>query len=1018
MDEPPNLVQSQHASFLLINIRSMNPSATSSCNYKYKELESLIAESCSDVPVKFVAITETWLQDHIRDAQLYIEGFNISRCDRGNRGGGGVLLYSHRNYLLSEECKKYDDSYCLALFVKFSCLKLGVCVVYRPPDAPKEKFQGALKFVQKCIEDLDGTFQVSVVGDFNFPDIDWQTERVLSGQTVQSQDSAHDFLRFLNSNFMNQYVDRPTRDSNILDLFCTDNPSLVQSLSVSPAELSDHSLVSVLISIPVTELDSIQIGRAMDDGFASLDFSKADYAGISEVIGSVDWNYLEGQHCLQDYPSVFTKKLLEICRQFVPIKNKRSNSGLSRRPREVNALRRRRKRIQRKILLLGEQTDGPRYADLQRKILDLNLKIRDAYQRELDRKENVVIEKIKLNPKVFYSYAKSHSVVRSDIAMLRDEEGSLLVQPQQIAAALQRHFSSVYSDPNSEAVEPPQFDTPQIEHEMRDFDLDFTVEDVEAAIKELKSNSAPGADGVPAVLLKNCAHALSIPLTSMWRRSLREGVVPEFYKMSLVSPLHKKGDKITPGNYRPVSLTSHIVKVFERVLKKILVNYFESNFLISSNQHGFRSGRSTLTQLLAHVDDILTGWCKGLDSDCIYLDYAKAFDKVDHALLVRKLECYSVHPVVLKWIGSFLSERKQTVVVNGIRSSEEPVLSGVPQGSVLGPILFIVFINDLGSVVTHESTVRFFADDTRISRHIACVSDHDALQDDVLSIIGWAKRNNMQLHEQKFELLVHRADPTSSLDCMPFTSELYSYEVSEEVLLSPMTELRDLGVRVSADLSWKSHISSVVSKGRSFAAWVLSVFRSREPEVMMTLYKTYVRSQLEYCSLLWHPQSIEDINVIEGVQRTFTSRIAGMGHMNYWERLKVLNLMSLQRRRERFIVITMWKLCNGFVPNDLKIQFRPIDRTGIKAKLPRYPRGCRSRVLTQYDASFAYIGPKLWNVLPKELNMVGELGKFKSRLTKFLLSLPDKPPVQGYVRANDNSLVDVVPLHLAGRLGL
>ena len=121
----------------------------------------------------------------------------------------------------------------------------------------------------------------------------------------------------------------------------------------------------------------------------------------------------------------------------------------------MNALRRRRKRIQRKILLLGEQTDGPRYADLQRKILDLNLKIRDAYQRELDRKENVVIEKIKLNPKVFYSYAKSHSVVRSDIAMLRDEEGSMLVQPQQIAAALQRHFSSVYSDPNSEAVEPP-----------------------------------------------------------------------------------------------------------------------------------------------------------------------------------------------------------------------------------------------------------------------------------------------------------------------------------------------------------------------------------------------------------------------------------------------------------------------------------------------------------------------------------------------------------------------------------
>ena len=193
---------------------------------------------------------------------------------------------------------------------------------------------------------------------------------------------------------------------------------------------------------------------------------------------------------------------------------------------------------------------------------------------------------------------------------------------------------------------------------MTDEVLDFTTEDVETAIKELKNGSASGPDGVPAVLLKNCSQALAGPLASMWRRSFREGVVPAFYKMSLVSPLHKKGDKITPGNYRPVSLTSHIVK-------KILIKFLETNLLISSNQHGFRSGRSTLTQLLAHVNDVLTGWCSGIDSDCIYLDYAKAFDKVDHALLIKKLELYSINPILLKWIESFLMQRKQCVVVNG-----------------------------------------------------------------------------------------------------------------------------------------------------------------------------------------------------------------------------------------------------------------------------------------------------------------------------------------------------------------
>ena len=218
--------------------------------------------------------------------------------------------------------------------------------------------------------------------------------------------------------------------------------------------------------------------------------------------------------------------------------------------------------------------------------------------------------------------------------------------------------------------------------------------------------------------------------------------------------------------------------------------------------------------------------------------------------------------------------------MNGCRSSENPVISGVPQGSVLGPVLFVMFINDLEGVVTRNSTVRFFADDTRISKHIDSIEDHYALQEDLNSILEWARRNNMQLHEQKFELLVHRSGPATGLESLPFTSHLYTYEVSEDVLVSPTNELKDLGVRISPDLSWKSQIRSVVSKGRSVSAWVLSVFRSRETEVMMTLYKTYVRSQLEYCSILWHPQTIEDIESIEGVQRSFTSKIVGLSDKN------------------------------------------------------------------------------------------------------------------------------------------
>ena len=173
---------------------------------------ALIADSCSDVPAKFIAITETWLQDYIKDAPLTTEGFNIARCDRGDRVGGSVLLYSYQNYPSSEKKReKYDESYCLGLFVRLSSLKLGFFVAYHPSEAPTDKFQGVLTFFQKCMEEkLDRPFQVSLVEDFNFPDMQWHTERVLSGQSFQSQDSAHEFLRFFYSNFMNQYVDKPT----------------------------------------------------------------------------------------------------------------------------------------------------------------------------------------------------------------------------------------------------------------------------------------------------------------------------------------------------------------------------------------------------------------------------------------------------------------------------------------------------------------------------------------------------------------------------------------------------------------------------------------------------------------------------------------------------------------------------------------------------------------------------------------------------------------------------------------
>ena len=219
-----------------------------------------------------------------------------------------------------------------------------------------------------------------------------------------------------------------------------------------------------------------------------------------------------------------------------------------------------------------------------------------------------------------------------------------------------------------------------------------------------------------------------------------------------------------------------MVKVYERVIRKKLLNYLEiNNLIICSKQHGFRFGRSCLTQLLHHFDDVLDSLTNNTDFDSIYLDYAKAFDKVDHKLLLRKLQLYGIHPKMIKWIESFLSDRKQAVVVDGHLSILALIISGLPQGTVLGPILFLIFINDIEHCIMH-SIIRCFADDTRIS--IAIKSEHDVklLQKDLKNVIDWSVRNNMALHKDKFEyictiFICHKFNHQYVLSELPFVVE-------------------------------------------------------------------------------------------------------------------------------------------------------------------------------------------------------------------------------------------------------
>ena len=333
-------------------------------------------------------------------------------------------------------------------------------------------------------------------------------------------------------------------------------------------------------------------------------------------------------------------------------------------------------------------------------------------------------------------------------------------------------------------------------------------------------NSAPGFDGFPAILLKKCKEELCAPLTYIWKESLREGSIPSTLKTAIITPIHKGGSKFSPERYRPVALTSHLIKIFEKIIKKKLVSFFEEYNLFNPGQHGFRKGRSCLSQLLIHFEDLLNIVGRGENADVIYLDFSKAFDKVDFNILLQKLSRLGVGGTTYRWIEQFLTNRRQCVAVNGFISAFVEVLSGVPQGSVLGPLLFLVMMKDIDEDTIH-AIIKSFADDTRAMLGIQSKNDMVNLQTDLNTIYEWAELNNLQFNDLKFELMQY-GDNEGLKDS-------HQYLSSSQVPLEASETVKDLGVLMSHDFSFRPHIDKIIGDAKSLAAWVSRTFKSKYP---------------------------------------------------------------------------------------------------------------------------------------------------------------------------------------------
>ena len=331
-------------------------------------------------------------------------------------------------------------------------------------------------------------------------------------------------------------------------------------------------------------------------------------------------------------------------------------------------------------------------------------------------------------------------------------------------------------------------------------EITLSFNEVRDCLFILDPSKATGPDGISAHILIECSEQVAPSLCSLFNHSLRTGRFPSEWKSADVIPVHKKNLLEPAENYRPISLLPIVSKVMERCVCNRLYSHVSQS--ITSLQHGFMCSRSCSLQLLSVLHSIGEALNKNKQTDILYLDFAKAFDAVDHVILVEKLKWYGVTGQLLDWFSDYLKDRSQRVVIDGTASERLPVTSGVPQGSLVGPLLFVIFINDLPDVIHEQTSTALYADDTKLHRTILSVKDCAILQQDLTSLNTWSHESNMKFNASKCKVLTIMRKKT------PVNHEYHLGEVN----IQRVQQEKDLGVTITKNLTWDSHVMRVVLK--------------------------------------------------------------------------------------------------------------------------------------------------------------------------------------------------------------
>lgn len=906
-----------------------------------------------------IAFTETWLNSDIGSSELFNDKYVVYRTDRKydvlacSRGGGVLVALKSglSSYLICGGSNpNFEDVW---VRVSFECAVIIIGIIYIPPNSQLSVFEDLVSTMENIRRNYKNA-KLMVIGDFNLPNVEWVMEdghltpAALGSGTDEFLLTSMYYLELQQLNHIKNSLNRT------LDLiFCDD-------FDVLSVVRSDNCICSLDVFHPPFEVRFCPAGWPLMDHKTDISlylFGKAQYDDINCALSSCDWSFLTDCVDPDDRMEKFYSTLYGVIEQFVPKKTIKVDKFPRWYSWELKELIGIKNKLYKKYKRSGLESDYVEYSEMRR---DTKHLIEVCYLLFISNTEQM----IPTNIRYFWSYIKA---LRSENSLPRTMSlnGQDIEEPTKIAEAFANHFRSSYKNHGNQ----PIIDcSPSGNNNNSSLSFhNFTLVEIENKINALDVSKGAGPDGIPPIFVKNCKRALLQPLKAIFQISFDHGIFPAVWKESTLFPIFKSGSRNEIQNYRGISLSSTMSKIFEAIITDEL---FEScKHSIVDEQHGFYKHRSTATNLAIFQDFLVSNIEQGRQIDVIYTDLQKAFDSVCHDLLLKKLLSFGVHGVYLQWISSFLRGRFQRVKLGGATSGEIAVTSGVPQGSHLGPVLFLIFINDVVSVLRYCKCL-LYADDLKFFCVIKSLDDCVNMQCDLECLVSWCKSNYLSLNVKKCKVM-HFYRNRNPVFC--------NYFVGGTILESVET-FNDLGVLFNSDVTFSSHIDNIIIKAFRMLGFIRRNCKYvSDTLALKVLYFALVRSILEYNSVIWSPSYNVHINRLERVQNKFARMLLWRHHfpyenIDYSVRLLLLGIDSLHERRERALLFFLAKILYGDINSSsllAKINFR-VPQRSTRSRLLFYENPHRTnygfttfvdRLIKNYNNKFHTIDIFIYNTV-------------------------------------------------------